>query len=97
MLKIQKMTAGSSKQLWGLVLMGGGARGLAHIGVLKALTSNGLKPDVIAGTSMGAVVGGFHAAGITLNEMENLMTELGYTSLIEKPLLGRRPRTMTGK
>jgi len=75
--------------------MGGGARGLAHIGVLKVLTANGLAPDVIAGTSMGAVVGGFYAAGITLDEMESLIPEMGYARLIDKPLLGRRPRTMT--
>ncbi|KAB0543857.1 hypothetical protein F7R03_30920, partial [Pseudomonas palleroniana] len=42
----------------GLVLSGGAARGLAHIGVLKALEEQGIKIDAIAGTSMGAVIGG---------------------------------------
>ena len=43
----------------GLTLMGGGARGLSHIGVLDILERNGIKPDVITGTSMGAIIGGF--------------------------------------
>lgn len=47
----------------GLALGGGAARGFAHIGVIRALVDRGLSPDVIVGTSMGAVVGGFHAAG----------------------------------
>lgn len=47
----------------GLALGGGAARGLAHIGVLRALIRAGYSPDVIAGTSIGAVVGGLHAAG----------------------------------
>jgi NTE family protein len=47
----------------GLALGGGAARGFAHIGVLRTLLANGIKPDIIAGTSMGAVVGGCHAAG----------------------------------
>jgi NTE family protein len=92
---MKKAANESSKQPWGLVLMGGGARGLAHIGVLKVLSANGLVPDVITGTSMGAIVGGFYAAGIPPEEMENLTTALGYAPLVEKPLLGRRPRTMT--
>jgi NTE family protein len=47
----------------GLALGGGAARGFAHIGVLKTLLAHGLKPDVVAGTSMGAVIGGCYAAG----------------------------------
>ena len=47
----------------GLALGGGAARGFAHIGVIKTLVANGIKPDVIAGTSIGAVVGGLYAAG----------------------------------
>jgi NTE family protein len=43
--------------------MGGGARGLAHIGVLKALLENDLTPPIITGTSMGAIVGGLFSAG----------------------------------
>lgn len=54
----------------GLVLGGGAARGFAHIGVLRTLMAHGIRPDVIAGTSIGAVVGGLFAAGV-LDEFEN--------------------------
>ena len=47
----------------GLALGGGGARGFAHIGVLRTLLAHGIEPDIIVGTSIGAVVGGCHAAG----------------------------------
>src|SRR5215207_5888080 len=47
----------------GLALGGGGARGFAHIGVIRTLLAHGIKPDIIVGTSIGAVVGGCHAAG----------------------------------
>jgi NTE family protein len=53
----------------GLALGGGSARGFAHIGVIKTLVANGIKPDVIAGTSIGAVAGGLYAAG-KLDEFE---------------------------
>ena len=46
-----------------LALSGGGARGLAQIGVLRALLEAGIKPDLIAGTSMGSIIGGLYAAG----------------------------------
>src|SRR5262249_55304275 len=56
-------TLGAAKPTLGLALGGGAARGFAHIGVLRALMARGLKFDVIAGTSIGAVVGGTYAAG----------------------------------
>ncbi|MBI1650636.1 patatin-like phospholipase family protein [Hyphomicrobium sulfonivorans] len=59
----------------GLALGGGAARGWAHIGVLKALLKAGIKPDIIVGTSIGAVVGGCHAAG-HLEELEGFAREL---------------------
>ena len=46
-----------------LVLGGGAAKGYAHIGVLKVLDEMGIKPDIIVGASMGALIGGFAAAG----------------------------------
>lgn len=55
-----------------LSLSGGGARGLAHIGVLKVLDDNGIRPDLIVGTSMGALIGGLSAAGMTPREIEKL-------------------------
>ena len=57
------------KPEYGIVLSGGGARGLAHIGVLAALEKNGISPGIIAGSSMGAVIAGFYAAGKTTEEM----------------------------
>lgn len=60
---------------WGLVLSGGGARGYAHIGILKMLESWGLKPDIIVGTSMGSIVGGIYACGKTPLEMEKYLLE----------------------
>ena len=56
----------------GLVLSGGAARGLAHIGVLKALEEQGIHIDAIAGTSMGAVIGGLYASGYKIDELEKL-------------------------
>jgi len=52
-----------AKALIGLALGGGAARGLAHIGVIEALMEAGLEPDIIAGTSIGAIAGGFYASG----------------------------------
>lgn len=58
------------KPLLGLALGGGGARGLAHIGVLQILESAGLKPDLLAGTSMGAVIAALYAAGYSPKRIE---------------------------
>lgn len=59
----------------GLVLSGGGAKGLAHIGVIKALEENGIPIDYITGTSMGAIVGSLYAAGYSTQEMEKIVTD----------------------
>ena len=56
----------------GLVLSGGGAKGLAHIGVIKVLEENNIPIDYIAGTSIGAIVAGLYAAGYSTDEMERL-------------------------
>lgn len=66
----------------GLALGSGAARGIAHIGVLKVLDAEGLAPDVIAGTSMGAMVGAFFAAGIPADEIERIALELDVQSLM---------------
>jgi len=60
----------------GLALGGGGAKGLCHIAFLKALDEMDLKPSVIAGTSIGAVVGGFYAAGVSGSQMEQILKEM---------------------
>jgi NTE family protein len=62
----------------GLVLSGGGARGAAHIGVLKVLDQMHVPIDAIAGTSMGAVVGGLYASGLSARQIESIMTSLNW-------------------
>ena len=57
----------------GLVLSGGGAKGIAHIGVIQALEENGIPIDYVAGTSMGAIVGGLYSAGYSPQEMMQLI------------------------
>ncbi|WP_206183432.1 patatin-like phospholipase family protein [Treponema pedis] len=55
---------------WALVLSGGGARGIAYVGMLKAFNElNYPQPNCIVGCSMGAVIGGLYASGMTVNEM----------------------------
>ena len=64
-----------------LVLSGGGAKGLAHIGVLHVLDSLGVRPDLVVGTSMGAIVGGLYASGYTAREIDSLARNLPLTRL----------------
>jgi len=61
-----------SAQKVGLVLSGGGAKGFAHIGVIRAMEENNIPIDYITGTSMGAIIGGLYAAGYSPDEMEIL-------------------------
>lgn len=63
-------------------MSGGGARGLAHIGVLHALEGAGIRPEAIAGTSMGAILGAAYAAGRTLGELRSVSAELGSFSRV---------------
>ena len=65
----------------GLALGGGGARGLAHIGVLKALEEGDVPVGAIAGTSVGALIGSLYAAGITTSQLERMTQEIGWSSL----------------
>src|SRR6478609_11196150 len=65
----------------GVTLSGGGAKGLAHIGVLQAIDSAGLKVDYITGTSMGSVVGGLYAAGYSGDSIEAIARKLDWTFL----------------
>lgn len=57
----------------GVVLSGGGAKGVAHIGVLKVLEEAGIPIDYIAGTSMGAIVGGLYAVGYDANALDSMV------------------------
>jgi NTE family protein len=79
---------------WALVLMGGGARGLAHVGVLRVLEKQGLLPDVIAGTSMGGLVGGLFAAGFSGRKLTEMLGGLPFGDRAGKstrPNIFKRP------
>lgn len=69
----------------GLSLAGGGAKGFSHVGVLKVLDSLGVKVDYIAGTSMGAIVGGLYASGYSGKEIEKIVMDTDFYSLIRDP------------
>ena len=71
-------TAGAERPRVGLVLSGGGARGGAHVGVLKALEELNVPVDYIAGTSIGAAVGGIYASGMTVAELEEFLGSIDW-------------------
>ena len=66
----------------GLVLSGGGAKGGAHIGVLKKIDEMQIPIDVIVGTSMGAVVGGLYAVGNSALEIEKILSAVAWDSIL---------------
>lgn len=72
------MQAATRRPRIGVVLSGGGARGLTHIGVLKVLEEMRVPIDYITATSMGSIVGGLYASGISASEMERLVTSLDW-------------------
>lgn len=71
-----------------LVLGGGGSRGFAHIGVIKALEAAGVKPDIVAGSSSGAIVAALYASGYSGLELEQLAVDLDQGALIDFSLFG---------
>ena len=72
-------TAVGRQQSVGLVLSGGGAKGIAHVGFIQALEDNDIPIDYIAGTSMGAIVGGLYACGYTPDEMMDMLKSKGFS------------------
>jgi NTE family protein len=74
--------SGAERPKIGLALSGGGARGSAHIGVLKALEELGIKVDYIAGTSMGAIIGGMYASGYSAAEIEEILISMDWESAL---------------
>jgi len=79
----------SSQEKVALVLSGGGAQGIAHIGVLKAFEEHNIPIDLIVGSSAGALVGGLYAAGVTVAEMEEMVRN----GTIEHLFIGRPKRS----
>ena len=67
----------------GFALGSGGSRGVAHIGFLQAMQENGIEPDCIAGSSMGSVVGACYAAGMSVEEMKNVVFELKALDILD--------------
>lgn len=67
----------------GLTLSGGGAKGIAHIGVLKALEEHGLKPDIISGVSAGAIVGALYADGMKPDDICSFFKETKFFSYVK--------------
>ncbi|SDZ79605.1 patatin-like phospholipase family protein [Psychroflexus halocasei] len=67
----------------GLVLSGGGAKGLAHIGVIKKIEEAGIRIDEIGGTSMGAIIGGLYAAGYTTHQLDSVFRQMNFKKLIQ--------------
>ncbi|MGW8315898.1 MAG: patatin-like phospholipase family protein [Bacteroidales bacterium] len=66
----------------GLVLSGGGAKGLAHIGILKSLEEAGITPDIITGTSMGSIIGGLYSIGYTADEIKEFALSADWDLLL---------------
>ncbi len=73
-------STGSRPRL-GLVLSGGGARGLAHVGVLKVLEREHIPVDVITGTSMGAIIGGLYASGMSAEDLDRELSRIAWDRL----------------
>ena len=72
-LSLIMLTGAINAQSVGLVLSGGGAKGITHIGIIQALEENGIPIDYITGTSIGAIIGGLYAMGYTPQEMLELI------------------------
>ncbi len=80
----------SKKKRLGIALGAGSARGFAHVGVLKVLDKHNIKPDYLAGTSMGAVIAAAYAAGRSVEDMEQILKKTDWNNLLDftKPKLG---------
>jgi NTE family protein len=75
------VTGQSKRPSIGLTLSGGGAKGLAHIGILKAIDSAGLKIDYITGTSMGSIMGALYAVGYTGKQIEGIARSIDWVNI----------------
>lgn len=72
----------ADRPVFALVLSGGGAKGVAHVPILQELDRRGIVPDMVLGTSMGALIGGFYAAGYTGDDLETIINENDFMGMI---------------
>lgn len=77
-----KANVSANKPVIGYALSGGGARGIAQVGVLKALEENGIYPDIVVGTSMGSIVGGLYSAGYSVSELDTIARKTDWNDLL---------------
>lgn len=70
----------------GLVLSGGGAHGIAHLGVIKVMEEAGLRPDYISGTSMGSIIGGMYASGYSADTLYKLLKSINWDDLVSNKM-----------
>jgi NTE family protein len=70
----------------GLVLSGGGANGIAHVGVLKVMEEAGLRPDIITGTSMGSIIGGFYSIGYSADSLHKLLKKMDWALILSNKI-----------
>ncbi|XHS78748.1 patatin-like phospholipase family protein [Burkholderiaceae bacterium UC74_6] len=91
---IQPAQPAGQRDRLGLVLSGGGARGIAHVGVLKVLERERIPVDLIAGTSMGAIIGGLYSSGLSAEELERELLRIDwgrmFVSRVERQQLSQR-------
>lgn len=80
---VQSVFSQEKRPKVGVVLSGGGAKGLAHIGVLKVLEEAGVQVDYIGGTSMGAIIGGLYASGYSARQLDSIFREVDSDALLQ--------------
>ncbi len=81
-----QQTPSGKRPTIGLVLSGGGAKGMAHIGIIRAMEKAGLTPDYVTGTSMGSVVGGLYSIGYTADEIEAMATNMDWDVILSNKI-----------
>ena len=79
----ERVSAEPARPKIGLVLAGGGAKGAAHVGVLKVLEEMRIPIDVVVGTSMGSIVGGLYASGMRPDDIERAIREIDWVDVFE--------------
>ena len=90
------MVLGLAQPKVGVTLCGGGARGFSHLGVLQALYEYNIHPEVIAGTSMGAILGAFYAQGYTPQELHDIILKEKFYKINNILHLGKEKRKLAG-